>query len=153
MNWWSRETTRNTKDVCQDHHSGSLKFSKCMHDFFFLDITWHHFFSWQTNLLERNGNLTDITIHGFIWNKHGFEFSSRAKSFTIYIDLKLRSADAHFRFIGSPSRCINVRYAIPFIVIPFMFWVHVMLEFRIAKEKENQDTVKRAQQNVYFFFQ
>ena len=87
------------------------------------------------------------------WNKHGFQFSSRAKSFTIYIDLKLRSADAHFRFIGNPSRCINVRYAIPFIVIPFMFWVRVMLEFRIAKEKEKQkDTVKRPQLNVFFFW-
>lgn len=47
-----------------------------------------------------------------------------------------------------------MRYAIPVIVIPYMFWVRMMPKFRLAKEKEKQeDTVKRPQQKVYFFFQ
>ena len=45
-----------------------------------------------------------------------------------------------------------MRYAIPFIIIPYMFWVSMMPKFRIVKEKEKQeDIIKRPQQNVSFF--
>ena len=29
--------------------------------------------------------------------------------------------NAQFQFIGNESRCIHMRYAIPFVVIPYMF--------------------------------
>ena len=56
--------------------------------------------------------------------------------------------NTYFRFIGNANRYVHMCYAIPFIVIPYMFWVRVMPKFRIAKGKEKQDTVKRPQQKI-----
>ena len=34
---------------------------------------------------------------------------------------------------------------------PYKFLVRVVIKFRITKEKEKEDTIKRPQQNVFFF--
>jgi len=59
---------------------------------------------------------------------------------------KLLQVDrVHLEFIG------NANYA---IAAPYKFLVRMMIKFRVTKEKENEeeDTIKRPQQNVEVFF-
>ena len=61
----------------------------------------------------------------------------------------------HLEFIGNASRYIHTHYAyvIAFTVYPIQVLVRMMIKFRITKEKENEeDTIKRPQQNVSVFF-
>lgn len=52
------------------------------------------------------------------------------------IELGWRSTDQCSR---DARRCIHMPYTIPYIVIPFVFWVRVMPKFRMAEEREKQE--------------
>ena len=62
----------------------------------------------------------------------------------------------HLEFIGNTSRYIHT-YALRlrhfFYCLFHKFLVRMMIKFRIREEKEKEeDTIKRPQQNVSFFF-
>ena len=45
-----------------------------------------------------------------------------------------------------------MRYAIPVIVIPYMFWVRMMPKFRLAKKKRNRRTLSNGPNKGFIFF-